>query len=86
MPSRFNALLLAVVMVLLPSGAWAQSGEEERENETIEIPADSAGAHDVAKYQQTRFESYRESRLPPSYNNEVAMCDELDSLSLLEAG
>lgn len=66
-----TARLLTFVLALLPCAAGAQSDEDS------ELPADSAGLLKEAEHQQTRFESYRESRLPPSYNTEVAMCDEL---------
>lgn len=62
---------LALTTLLVPATTAAQSDGESA------LPADSAGLLEEARHQQTRFESYRESRLPPSYNTEIALCDEL---------
>lgn len=64
--------LLGLALALGPVSIAAQSAVPEED-----LPADSSGLIEVARKQQLRFESYRESRLPPSYNHEIAMCDEL---------
>ncbi len=56
---------------------WSAAPAAAQATPEADLPTDSAELRKEAEHQQTRFESYRESRLPPSYNHEVAMCDEL---------
>jgi len=71
---RIQVWTFLLTLILGPATALhAQSDGDDNE----ELPADSSSLHDLAKHDQTRFESYRESRLPPTISFDVAMCDEL---------
>jgi hypothetical protein len=71
--SRTGSLFALVLALSVPvARAEAQSGEGEGG-----APPDSTTLHEEAKHEQARFESYREARIPPSYNMEVHQCDEL---------
>ncbi len=68
-----RALTLAAFASLPIAGSLGAQGS----GEDLELPTDSTELLNEARHQQARFESYREARIPPSYNTEVAMCDEL---------
>ena len=71
---RISTSTFLLALVLGPASSLsAQSGGDG----TDELPTDSTSLHEEAKHQQARFESYRESRLPPTISFDVAMCDEL---------